>query len=216
MKTMRTESLRKYLLNFLIVIFISGAIGFVFAPNFFLNFTPAVLVLTITVFLLHQPMDAKYFFVFTFIALIGYLAELIGVHTGLMFGSYYYGKSLGPHVAGVPPVIALNWALLICAGLPVLAPVSANPWLRSFSSAILITLTDVLIEQVAGTLDYWHFEGGVAGLENYAGWFVLVFVLSLLFHDTLSKGSRRIALTILGLQALHFGTIFILQLFKFV
>lgn len=213
---MQTESLRKYLLTFLVVVFVSGAVGFAFAPAFFLSFTPAALLLTILVFLIHQPLDARYFFAFTFIALVGYLAELLGVHTGLMFGSYYYGKSLGPHVAGVPPIIALNWALLICAGLPVLAPVSANPWLRAFCSALLITLTDVLIEQVADKLDYWHFEGGMAGLENYAGWFVLVFVLSLLFHDTLSKGSRKIALTILGLQALHFGTIFTLQLFNFV
>ena len=43
---------------------------------------------------------------------IGLLAEILGVHTGLPFGSYTYADTLGPKFAGVPVVIPLAWAMM--------------------------------------------------------------------------------------------------------
>jgi putative membrane protein len=42
----------------------------------------------------------------------GLLAEAVGVRTGVPFGSYSYGPSLGWRLAGVPVVVPLAWAMM--------------------------------------------------------------------------------------------------------
>lgn len=42
-----------------------------------------------------------------------FVAEVVGVHTGLIFGSYSYGRILGIKAAGVPLVIGFNWVLVV-------------------------------------------------------------------------------------------------------
>jgi uncharacterized membrane protein len=39
-------------------------------------------------------------------------AEVVGVHTGVPFGSYRYAGTLGPSVGGVPLVVPLAWVML--------------------------------------------------------------------------------------------------------
>lgn len=51
--------------------------------------------------------------IWTSIYLIGIGAEIIGVNTGLLFGNYSYGNNLGPKIVGVPPIIGINWIVLI-------------------------------------------------------------------------------------------------------
>src|SRR5689334_18557252 len=43
---------------------------------------------------------------------IGFAAEVIGVHTGVPFGDYRYGSTLGARLFGVPIVVALAWMML--------------------------------------------------------------------------------------------------------
>ena len=49
----------------------------------------------------------------------GLLAEIIGVQTGILFGSYAYGETLGLKIFGAPLVIGLNWVttVIICASI---------------------------------------------------------------------------------------------------
>src|SRR5664279_5030356 len=42
----------------------------------------------------------------------GFGVEVVGVHTGVPFGRYTYGSSLGPEMFGVPVVIAFAWPML--------------------------------------------------------------------------------------------------------
>ena len=41
-----------------------------------------------------------------------------------------------------------------------------------------IDAVDLLIEQVASQMDYWHFSNGIAGIQNYIGWFIISFFTS--------------------------------------
>ena len=52
---------KSYLLYFLILVYISGSIGFVVNPTFFSPFTPYTLLLTCFVFLIHSPLTEKKF-----------------------------------------------------------------------------------------------------------------------------------------------------------
>lgn len=208
---------KKYLLYFLILVYVSGAIGFLFSPGFFAPFTPLTLAFTCFVFLIHQPLNnLNYTLSFIGLAAVGFVAEVIGVKTGVVFGNYYYGNALGYKVLGVPLVISLNWGLLINIGVLVATYLSKKPLLTATLSALIITGVDLVIEQVSSQMDYWHFSNGIAGIQNYIGWFIISFFTSWLLQKHLVKGDKKIALVFLLLQLFFFGLIYINKLFNFV
>ena len=70
------ESYKAYFLYFLILVYVSGSIGFVVNPIFFSPFTPYTLLFTCFVFLIHQPIsDKRYISAFFYIAILGYIIE---------------------------------------------------------------------------------------------------------------------------------------------
>lgn len=208
---------KKYLLYFLILVYVSGAIGFLFNPGFFAPFTPLTLAFTCFVFLIHQPLNnLNYTLSFIGLAAVGFVAEVIGVKTGVVFGNYYYGNALGYKVLGVPLVISLNWGLLINIGVLVATYLSKKPLLIATLAAFIITGVDLVIEQVASQMDYWHFSNGIAGIQNYIGWYIISFFTSWLLQKHLVKGDKKIALVFLLLQLFFFGLIYINKLFNFV
>lgn len=201
---------KSYLLYFLILVYISGSIGFVINPTFFEPFTPYTLSLTCFVFLIHSPSDDKKFlFAFFCIAFLGFIIEVIGVKTGLVFGKYTYGDGLGFKLLDVPLIISINWAMLIFAGIRIVSVIFANKITSLVVACILVTLIDLLIEQVASKLDFWQFEGGLPGLHNYLGWIGVVFFTSYFFYPTIIKGNRTVSLIILILQIIFFTSLFI-------
>jgi len=201
--------LKKYLLYFLILVYISGTIGFVAYPAFFSPFTPYTLLLTCLVFLLHQPYNnPKFIRAFFLLALAGYLFEIIGVKTGLVFGHYAYGNALGIKVLNVPLIISLNWALLISCGIGVAYHFFKNKYVVLIVASTLVVLIDVLIEQVAFKMNFWKFDEGIAGIQNYVGWFLISFFLCLASYKELIKVTYSSASIILILQVIFFGIIF--------
>ena len=211
------SSIKKYLLYFLILVYVSGAIGYLFKPAFFSPFTPFTLLFTCFVFLLHQPLtNLKYVISFLALAVIGFASEVIGVKTGYVFGNYYYGSALGYKILEVPVVISLNWALLINLGVLSASYITTKPIMLATLSALIITSLDYLIEQVASGMEYWYFLENIAGLQNYLACFGISFFASLLFQKQLIKGDKKIALFFLSLQVFFFGLIYINKLFNFV
>jgi bisanhydrobacterioruberin hydratase len=204
------SAIKKYVLYFLLLVYFCGSIGFVVNPDFFSPFTPFTLLLTAVVFLVHQPLQ-QYSFVAAFISMaaMGYFFEVLGVKTGLVFGDYAYGNNLGYKIFDVPLVISFNWALMISAGVMVCSRMMNNKYAVLASSAVLVTLIDLLIEQVAYKLDFWAFEGGMPGIHNYIGWILVSCIVPFFFYSTLVKGNYNIAIIILLLQVFFFGTVFV-------
>ncbi len=204
------DILKKYLLYFLVLVYVSGSIGFALSPEFFGPFTPYTLLLTCLVFLYYQPLEnKKIIYAFFIIAILGFLIEVLGVKTRLIFGAYNYGNGLGFKIFNVPLIISLNWAILISASIITISRFLTNKHLVLGCSAILITGIDFIIEQVAFKLDFWKFEEGLAGLHNYVGWTIVGYVLPYFFYSDLVKGNKTIALAILLLQMLFFTTNYI-------
>ncbi|WP_396155377.1 carotenoid biosynthesis protein [Flavobacterium sp.] len=201
---------KSYFLYFLILVYISGSIGFVVNPPFFSPFTPYTLLLTCFVFLIHSPVaDKKFIIAFFSVAFLAYFIEVIGVKTGLIFGRYSYGNGLGLKLIDVPLIISINWAILICAGIRIVSSIFVNKITVLVVAALLVTGIDLLIEQVAPKLDFWQFEGGLPSLHNYLGWIGVAFFTSYFFYPTIIKGNRSVSLIILILQIIFFTSLFI-------
>ena len=210
------NQLRKYALYFLILVYVSGGIGFLLKPDFFAPFTPLTLLLTCFVFLLSQsPFTLNYLMVFFSIALSGFLIEVMGVQTGFVFGTYSYGEALGYKIMGVPLTISINWALLISSSLVMSAKFFETKWQRILAAAAFVTILDILIERIAPQLDFWYFKSGDAGLQNYMAWFVISSLIGFTFYKTLLKGHKNTALIILVLQFFFFGLLFLFTNFNF-
>ena len=67
------------------------------------------------IFVIHSDILGKNhkFLIFLIITyVITFSIEALGVETGLVFGDYVYGTTLGFHVIGVPLVIGFNWVLV--------------------------------------------------------------------------------------------------------
>ena len=103
----------------------------------------------------------------------GFLAETIGVKTGLVFGNYMYGDILQPQIAGVPVAIGFAWIGIELSSLAVArSVVKRRLALLPVITALLMVGFDVLMEPSAEALGYWHWQGGIP-LQNYLAWFVL-------------------------------------------
>jgi putative membrane protein len=127
----------------------------------------------------------------------------------LIFGKYSYGEGLGYKFLNVPLVISINWAMLICAGIIVVSRIFANKIAVLVVAAILVTSIDLVIEQVAPKLDFWQFEGGQPGVQNYLSWIGVAFFTSYFFYPTIIKGDRLVSLIILILQIIFFTFLYI-------
>jgi len=204
------KTYKSYLLYFLILVYFSGSIGFIVNPPFFSPFTPYTLLLTCSVFLIHNPLaDKKFLFAFFSIAFLGFIIEVIGVKTGLVFGKYSYGDGLGFKLLDVPLIISINWAMLIFAGIRIVSSIFTYKIKILIVAALLVTVVDLLIEQVAPKLDFWQFDGGLPGLHNYLGWIGVAFFTSYFFYPTIIKGNRSVSLIILILQIIFFTSLYL-------
>ena len=152
---------------------IFGAIGILFwNREWFINMTPFTLLLYFII-IYSRDLDSHkkvFFLLLTFSW--GIFAEIIGVNTGVIFGSYEYGKTLGFQVLNVPLVIGINWVVttVICGTIASQLKVKAS--LQILIAIILMLVLDGLIEPVAPKIDMWSFnhENGIAPLSNYITW----------------------------------------------
>lgn len=127
----------------------------------------------------------------------GWFLELAGVQTGLIFGEYSYGATLGPQLGGTPFMIGLNWAMLVYASSSIILRFFANAplWLRSLLGASLMVSLDLFIEPAAVRYDMWSWGNIpynsllVAPWQNYAVWWLAAFGLQFFFGHFL--GPRR-------------------------
>jgi len=152
---------------------IFGAIGILFwNREWFINMTPFTLLLYFIIIYSRDLDNHKKVFFLLLTFSWGIFSEIIGVNTGLIFGSYEYGKTLGFQVLNVPLVIGINWVVttVICGTIASQLKVKAS--LQILIAIILMLVLDGLIEPVAPKIDMWSFnhENGIAPLSNYITW----------------------------------------------
>ena len=110
------------------------------------------------------------------------LAEIIGVNTGLIFGSYNYGDSLGIKVMDVPILIGINWIItaIICGTIA--RKIKVLKYFQVTIAIALMLLLDFFIEPVAPMMDMWNFSNtNSAPLSNYITWAIVALPLQIYF-----------------------------------
>lgn len=178
----------------------------------FLWMTPLSLILSSgLVFFIHKSFTLR-FTIFAFsIFFLGFFVEVLGVKTGLVFGNYFYGDTLGYMLFDVPIVMGLNWLILTyCTGC-FLNRFELHSVTKSFLGATLLVMLDLLIEQIAIRNDFWHWSGGEIPVQNYIAWWIISFVFLLLLFFTLGKVTNRLSILFLAVQFLFFGGLLIFQ-----
>ena len=123
------------------------------------------------------------------------LSEIIGVHTGLLFGDYSYGKVLGFDIYDVPLMIGVNWFMVVFTSAATVLHFltylksrfkqdadGISPLLLDFmvisGGAVLATFFDWVMEPVAVKLGFWNWSGdGDIPFLNYICWYLLSMIL---------------------------------------
>lgn len=132
------------------------------------------------------------------VPVLGWLIEVIGVHTGWPFGAYTYTAQLQPQLLGVPVPIALAWGALVGLSHQI---VGAGPrWARALVVGGLATSIDIALEPFATSVrSYWTWGSSVIPLTNYLAWFGLSGLLALGFDSTGTPPDKRRARVLLSL-----------------
>ncbi len=175
----------KYALAFLIIFYTVGILGFSFSfsRDLFNKLVPVnLLISSLIMFFYHKAWNRRFNLILVIIAVLGFLLEMIGVATGLVFGLYHYGDALGLKINGTPVMIALNWVMLIYATHMIVRWLKLNKVWRIILAALLMVIYDINLEPIASCLNMWAWSGGEIPLQNYIAWFVISIIMLLLLE----------------------------------
>jgi putative membrane protein len=138
---------------------------------------PLNLLLNVVVLLIyHGKLDLRFAWKALVIYSAGFIVEIVGVNTGLVFGSYAYGATLGPQLFHTPLIIGMNWLMLVYASLVITSRFIEQRYFRVLVAAVLMVVYDFALEPAAIDLDMWDW-GGAVPMQNYITWLVISLVL---------------------------------------
>jgi putative membrane protein len=197
---------------FFVIFYVVGIVGMLLPFSFplFVKLIPVALLLSSAALaFFHTYYNTKTIVIFISIYLIGFFVEVAGVNTGLIFGVYFYGESLGFKIFNTPLIIGLNWLLLVYITASVLEFTNWHSFAKVFFASTIMLGYDLVIEQIAPVLKMWHWQNENVPFKNYLAWFLL----ALLFHTSIRffgvKTKNKLAPLILGCQLLFFVTLLI-------
>ena len=208
----------KEMIRRIAVIYAVGVAGFTIplTHGIFMLLTPLVLLLSLALLLWcdHDrnkggQLNRIVFYCFVFTA--GFLIEMWGVNTGTLFGSYLYGSGLGPKIAGTPPLIGLNWVLMIYLTSSIFTPLQRNLLNGILWPSLVMVGYDLIMEQVAPKMNMWSWHNDVIPLQNYLMWGLLAVMFHTVRYIMKVRDRNRMALPLFVVQTLFFLLILLLN-----
>jgi uncharacterized membrane protein len=139
-----------------------------------------------------------------------FVAEAVGLRTGLPFGAYDYTGSLGREVLGVPLLVPLAWtmmawpALLVARRLTAGLGSVARPAATALVAAWALTAWDVFLDPQMVEAGHWVWADpspalpGVPGipLTNFAGWLVVSLLITASLDRLVPTGDDAAPVTV--------------------
>jgi uncharacterized membrane protein len=175
--------------------------------DLFLRLTPLQLLSSLFLILAFHRGWSEVFPIFAAAAFwIGFGSELIGIHTGYLYGDYVYGPTLGPKLLEVPIIIGVNWFILVYLTGTIFQKVT-NDYYAALLGATAMTAIDYIMEPVAVALDMWYWKFEIIPLGNYAGWFIVAFLIHLIFRKANFEKGNSIANLLLICMILFFAVL---------
>ena len=192
---------------------LAGAVQVAFDISYVLTLTPVLLALITAMMLVVWDVALRTKTLIAAAVLVaGYVVELIGVHTGWLFGDYTYGTGLGFKAFGVPLAIGLAWFIVTLSAWHIVGFGKRRGIVSFLLAGGLVVMFDLLLEQFAIVYGLWSWQGGDVPLYNYLCWFGI----SLVFFGLYQRFTRKAepSLFIAGqlpLLALFFWTMLLLK-----
>ena len=186
--------------------YLVGVTGFTIEPlrPLFQFLTPfGMLAATLLLLAFHEPRNLKSAIAFAAIALAGFIAELVGVNTGILFGTYEYGPTLGLKIWNTPLTIGLNWLVLVYCVASLLRPIRDN-WYFPVAGALAMVAFDWIMEPVAVATLMWSWIDDQIPMKNYLDWFLVSGILFLIIRIFKVELNNRLAAWLLLMQAVFF------------
>ena len=204
------ENLKKHpngIKLFLVLFYAVGvtAIYMPFSANLFISLTPLALIMSFGLLMIfHEKFDFKTIGIFTLIFVAGYFVEVLGVNTGLIFGNYKYGETLGIKLLETPLIMGLNWILMIYLTASVVEKYQIPVLLKILISSTIMVGYDLVLEQVAPQMDMWNWQNSSIPMQNYLAWFGIAVIFHGLLKISKTKTKNELSVTILICQILFF------------
>jgi putative membrane protein len=191
----------------LIILHLVGVVGILIPQtrNLVLSLSSINLFLGFIVILLSERKNLTGILVFSLIAfLIGYGSELIGVHTGALFGNYWYGANLGLKLMEVPLIIGINWGVLAITSASLTQKFINNIYIKIGVNSLLMVFFDFIMEPVAMKSDFWSWENDVIPIYNYVCWFFVSLILQAIYLNFFKNRTNKVLNALFLIQLLFF------------
>ena len=173
--------------------------------EFVLALTPINLIAILIFFLwANSDYSIKFFKTLLLIYVIGIFIEVLGVNLKIIFGEYFYGKTLGYKLLGTPLVIGVNWLTLSLASYGISRYIFRQKVLIVLFASGIMILTDYLIEPLAASLDFWYWANNEIPFQNYVAWFFVSLIIQAILVKTNFKLNIKLCLALLISQILFF------------
>ena len=215
---MTLDSIRqrpKLLIGILILYFSVGILLFLMevTRTLFTLLTPWSLLLSFAAILIFQKdWSLKLGIAFILVFILTLLIEIIGVNTGVLFGSYAYGPAFGPRMLHTPILIGLNWLILVYCSAAIANKYFSKGMHRALAASLLMVGYDLILEYVAPIMDMWSWDTPYPGIRNFLMWFVTAFLMHLLFQWFGLRINNKPARYLFFIQIFFFGVIAISSL----
>ncbi len=184
---------------------------FPYTRQLFIAITPLSLIFVVLLLLIRHRKWSLGFVVFLiFVITSSYLIEVAGVKTGTVFGNYQYLEALGPKLFSTPPIIGINWFMLVYCSAATMdyisrtAGIRINPLFSIAGGALLMVTYDFIAEAAAPVMNMWRFTDGYPPFKNFIMWFVIALFYHSLFHVLKLKSGERAAVALFVIQILFF------------
>ncbi|NOQ74822.1 MAG: carotenoid biosynthesis protein [Crocinitomix sp.] len=141
--------------------------------------------------------------IFIIIFLGGFLIELVGTKSGVLFGNYHYGDVLGWKLFGVSIIIGVNWFAIVLAASNVARLFKVPILVQAILGGILCVALDFAIEPVAIKYGFWTWAGGEIPFFNYVTWFGFAAIFSYIYLKS-SAVINKTAVWLFGVWLLFF------------
>ena len=195
-------------IGILIIFHIIGFAGFAleFSRPLFEQLVPFNLLLSIGLLgYFHSIWNRSFILFCVLIFLAGYGVEVLGINTGLIFGEYAYDHALGPKIWGTPPMIGINWLMLVYVAGVSLQRISLPKWLLAALGATILVCLDFIMEPVAIAFGFWHWMEADIPLQNFVAWWAIAWAMLCYFFYLPVKKENPLAGALLIIQFVFFS-----------
>lgn len=198
----------------LLAIFYSVGVAGMLLPTtnyYFLQLTPFALLLSFFVLAMSDESNqrAKLIAYLLFIYVTSYAIEVVGVHTGWLFGAYSYGDNLGIKLWDTPLIIGANWFFLVYTTAAIFEKTNLSTTLNILFASSSMLVYDIVMEQVAPKLDMWSWKHVDVPFQNYFTWFSIAVAFHIGLKLMKIKIKNGLAIAVLLCQFIFFVFLFI-------